>query len=116
MLLTVTFFVSQIMLSVVCSLCDLVYSAGCDLTIAKDKGVSRIHAEILVDAMIPLNSHNSHLSNICSKVRISDCSKYGTFVRRNSGLKEKLHELSKKEASLCDGDVVSFGSGNATYR
>ncbi|KAL4025854.1 hypothetical protein IC575_014260 [Cucumis melo] len=89
---------------------------GCDLTIAKDKGVSRIHAEILVDAMIPLNSHNSHLSNICSKVRISDCSKYGTFVRRNSGLKEKLHELSKKEASLCDGDVVSFGSGNATYR
>ncbi|XP_031738592.1 nijmegen breakage syndrome 1 protein isoform X6 [Cucumis sativus] len=89
---------------------------GCDLTIAKDKGVSRIHAEILVDAMISLNSHNSHLSNISSKVRISDCSKYGTFVRRNSGLKEKLHELPRKEASLYDGDVVSFGSGNATYR
>lgn len=89
---------------------------GCDLTITKDKGVSRIHAEILVDAMISLDSHNSYLSNVSSKVRISDCSKYGTFVRRNSGLKEKIHELPRKEASLYDGDVVSFGSGNATYR
>ncbi|XP_023521477.1 nijmegen breakage syndrome 1 protein [Cucurbita pepo subsp. pepo] len=89
---------------------------GCDLTITKDKGVSRIHAEIVVDAMIFLNSHKSYLSNVSSKVRISDCSKYGTFVSRNSGLKEKIHELPKKEASLYDGDVISFGSGNATYR
>ncbi|KAG7036716.1 Nijmegen breakage syndrome 1 protein, partial [Cucurbita argyrosperma subsp. argyrosperma] len=89
---------------------------GCDLTITKDKGVSRIHAEIVVDAMIFLNSHKSYLSNVSSKVRISDCSKYGTFVSRKSGLKEKIHELPKKEASLYDGDVISFGSGNATYR
>ncbi|XP_038906978.1 nijmegen breakage syndrome 1 protein isoform X2 [Benincasa hispida] len=89
---------------------------GCDLPITKDKGVSRIHAEIVVDTMIFLNSHKSCLSNVSSKVKIRDCSKYGTFVRRNSGLKEKIHELPRKEASLYDGDMVSFGSGNATYR
>lgn len=104
------------MLSVVCSSHDLIYPAGCDLTVTKDKGVSRIHAEIVVDAMIILNSHRSHQSNVSSNVRIRDCSKYGTFVSRNSGLKEKIHEFPKKEASLFDGDVVSFGSGNATYK
>lgn len=85
---------------------------GCDIIINKDKGVSRIHAEILVDKLNSLNPLNKRLS----KVRIRDCSKYGTFINKNLGQKEKVHELPNKETTLEDGDLVSFGTGNATYR
>lgn len=80
---------------------------GCDVIITKDKGVSRIHAEIVVDAMTDLHP---------PKLRIRDCSKYGTFISRNLEQKENVHEFLNKEATLEDGDVVSFGTGNAIYR
>ncbi|XP_041007224.1 nijmegen breakage syndrome 1 protein isoform X2 [Juglans microcarpa x Juglans regia] len=80
---------------------------GCEVIITKDKGVSRIHAEIVVDAMT---------SSILSKVRIRDCSKYGTIIDKNLGQTEKVHELPNKEATLGDGDLVRFGTGNANYR
>lgn len=51
-----------------------------------------------------------------SEIRIRDCSKYGTFVKKSLGSKEKVHEFPKKEAMLDDSDLVSFGTGNATYR
>ncbi|CAI9110365.1 OLC1v1010373C1 [Oldenlandia corymbosa var. corymbosa] len=85
---------------------------GCDITINKDKGVSRIHAEILIDEMVCLDNPRSQ----SSKVRVRDCSKYGTFVKKNQGSKEKVHEFPNKETVLSDGDMVSFGTGNATYR
>ncbi|KAG6656214.1 nijmegen breakage syndrome 1 protein isoform X1 [Carya illinoinensis] len=80
---------------------------GCEVIITKDKGVSRIHAEIVVDAMT---------SSILSKVRVRDCSKYGTFIDKNLGQTEKVHELPNKEATLGDGDLVRFGTGTANYR
>ncbi|KAL0015172.1 hypothetical protein SO802_002241 [Lithocarpus litseifolius] len=89
---------------------------GCDVIINKDKGVSRIHAEIVVDALNSLNPLNKKPFNILSKVRVRDCSKYGTFINKNLGQKEKVHELPNKETTLEDGDLVSFGTGNATYR
>ncbi|XP_075647373.1 nibrin homolog [Castanea sativa] len=89
---------------------------GCDVIINKDKGVSRIHAEIVVDALNSLNPLNKRPFNTLSKVRIKDCSKYGTFINKNLGQKEKVHELPNKETTLEDGDLVSFGTGNATYR
>ncbi|GKV20358.1 hypothetical protein SLEP1_g30495 [Rubroshorea leprosula] len=89
---------------------------GCDVIISKDKGVSRIHAEIIVEEMISLNPLESNPSLVSSKVQIKDCSKYGTFVNKNLGLKAKVHELPNKEATLKDGDLVSFGTGNANYR
>lgn len=55
-------------------------------------------------------------SKLSSKVRIRDCSKYGTFINKNLDLKENVHEFPNKEALLKDGDLVSFGTGNATYR
>jgi hypothetical protein len=79
--------------------------------ITKDKGVSRVHAEIVVNTMNMLNPR--HLS---ASVQIRDCSKYGTFVSKNVGLKKKVHELPNKEATLQDGDLVSFGTGSATYK
>ncbi|KAG5623014.1 hypothetical protein H5410_008232 [Solanum commersonii] len=89
---------------------------GCDVIVNKDKGVSRIHAEILVDEMISLDQSLKKPSNILSKVRVRDCSKYGTFLNKNLYLKGKVHEFPNKETMLKDGDLVSFGTGNATYR
>ncbi|CAK9136414.1 unnamed protein product [Ilex paraguariensis] len=89
---------------------------GCDVIINRDKGVSRIHAEIVIDAMISVDHSKKNSSRISSKVRLRDCSKYGTFVDRDAGSKEKVHEFPNKEITLIDGDVVSFGTGNATYR
>lgn len=89
---------------------------GCDIIINKDKGVSRIHAEILIDEMVSFDNSQNQYSDLPSKVRIRDCSKYGTFINRNMGSKEKVQEFPNKEASLKDGDLVSFGSGTATYR
>lgn len=90
--------------------------AGCDVIINTDKRVSRIHAEIVVDAMTSLNPLHKNPSDILSKVRIRDCSKYGTFINKNLGRKEKVHELPNMETTLEDGDLISFGTGNATYR
>ncbi|KAM2459630.1 hypothetical protein COP2_008585 [Malus domestica] len=89
---------------------------GCDVNITKDKGVSRVHAEIVVDAMIaplPLQTKSSILSSI---VRIRDCSKYGTYINKNVTSMEKIHELPNRETTLRQGDLVSFGTGNAIYR
>ncbi|XP_059277997.1 nibrin homolog [Lycium ferocissimum] len=86
---------------------------GCDVIVKKDKGVSRIHAEISIDEM---SSLDHSLSNILSKVRIKDCSKNGTYLNKNVGSTEKVHEFPNKETMLKDGDLVSFGTGDATYR
>ncbi|XVE72031.1 hypothetical protein DITRI_Ditri11bG0006000 [Diplodiscus trichospermus] len=79
---------------------------GCDIIINKDKGVSRIHAHLTVDEMTRSSSH----------VRIKDLSKYGTFISKNLSSKQKVHEFPNKQTSLEDGDMLSFGTGNATYR
>ncbi|XP_057470030.1 nibrin homolog [Actinidia eriantha] len=89
---------------------------GCDVIVNKDKGVSRIHAEIVVDAMAFLEHQQNKSSNMSSEVRIRDCSKYGTFINKNLGAKEKVHEFPNKETTLKDGYLISFGTGNATYR
>ncbi|KAK4430500.1 Nijmegen breakage syndrome 1 protein [Sesamum alatum] len=89
---------------------------GCDIIVNKDKGVSRVHAEIIVDEMICMDHLQKRHSNNSSKVRIRDCSKYGTFINKNLGSKEKVHELPNRETMLKDGDIVAFGTGNAKYR
>ncbi|KAL0381278.1 UNVERIFIED_CONTAM: Nijmegen breakage syndrome 1 protein [Sesamum angustifolium] len=91
-------------------------STGCDIIVNKDKGVSRVHAEIIVDEMICLDHLAKRHSNNSSKVRIRDCSKYGTFISKNLVSKEKVHELPNRETMLKDGDIVAFGTGNAKYR
>ncbi|KAK7276156.1 hypothetical protein RIF29_17290 [Crotalaria pallida] len=89
---------------------------GCDVIVTKDKGVSRVHAEIIVNAMNLLNPLRSRRSHLSPSIQIKDCSKYGTFITKSVGLKQKLHELPNKETSLEDGDLVSFGTGSATYK
>ncbi|KAF4396857.1 hypothetical protein F8388_004825 [Cannabis sativa] len=89
---------------------------GCDIIITKDKGVSRVHAEIFVDEMTSANPPHTKTSNLSNKVRIKDCSKYGTFINKSLGSMEKVHEFPGKETVLTDGNLISFGTGNATYR
>ncbi|XP_056165888.1 nibrin homolog isoform X4 [Syzygium oleosum] len=89
---------------------------GCDIIINKDKGVSRIHAEITVAAMTDASPLAVASSASSAKVLIRDCSKYGTFINKNLGSPEKVHEFPNKQATLKDCDMVSFGTGNATYR
>lgn len=87
------------------------------MIINTDKGVSRIHAELVVDAMTtsdPLQTRST--SFLPSEVRIRDCSKYGTFINKKLGSKAKIREYPNKETALKDGDLVSFGTGTATYR
>ncbi|KAJ9172887.1 hypothetical protein P3X46_016081 [Hevea brasiliensis] len=88
---------------------------GCDVIINKDKGVSRIHAEIVVDEMTLSNAMESK-SEWSSRIRIRDFSKYGTFINKNLGSMEKVQEFPNKETTLKEGDLISFGTGNATYR
>lgn len=88
---------------------NLVALVGCDIIITKDKGVSRVHAEIFVDVQ-------TQPSISSCKVLIRDCSKYGTFINKNLGSMEKVHQFPNKETTLRDGDLISFGTGNATYR
>lgn len=89
---------------------------GCDVIITKDKGVSRVHAEIVIKAMTALNALPNEHSGMSSSVLIRDCSKYGTFISKNVEPRKKVHELPNKETTLEDGNIVSFGTGNAIYR
>lgn len=86
------------------------------MIVTKDKGVSRVHAEIVVNAMNLLNPQPKERSHLSPSILIRDCSKYGTFISKNVGLKQKVHELPNKETALEDGDLVSFGTGSATYK
>ncbi|XP_010500389.1 PREDICTED: nijmegen breakage syndrome 1 protein-like [Camelina sativa] len=91
---------------------------GCDIIINKDKGVSRIHAELTFDATTVSTSRRNKSSDETSSfvIRVKDCSKYGTFVKTDLAPKDKVHELPNKEKILKDGDVITFGTGSATYR
>ncbi|OVA10350.1 Forkhead-associated (FHA) domain [Macleaya cordata] len=91
-------------------------SCCCDVIINTDKGVSRIHAEVVVHSMTSLDALQRKSSNFSSDVHVKDCSKYGTFINKKLGSKSKVHEYPNKEITLKDGDLISFGTGNATYR
>lgn len=99
-------------------ICDygVVYCIGCDIIINKDKGVSRIHAELTFDATPASTSRRNISPDTSFVIRVKDCSKYGTFIKTDPGTKDKVHELPNKERILSDGDVITFGTGAATYR
>ncbi|XP_020242196.1 nijmegen breakage syndrome 1 protein isoform X2 [Asparagus officinalis] len=50
-----------------------------------------------------------------SGVRVIDKSKYGTFVSEDSGSKV-VRLVRNKDTALKDGDLVTFGTSNATFR
>ncbi|KAL5993418.1 Mre11 complex subunit Nbs1 [Asimina triloba] len=89
------------------------YKAGrkdCDVAIQNDRGVSRIHAEIIIDAMTSRDPAENTSDSFLSSVRIKDLAKYGTFI--NKGKESKaVNELPNKVKTLKNGDQISFGTG-----
>ncbi|KAK9106313.1 hypothetical protein Syun_022324 [Stephania yunnanensis] len=88
---------------------------GCDVIINTDKGVSRVHAELVVNSMTSSDVLQTSVK-IPNHVFIRDCSKYGTFINKKLSSGVKVHDHPNKEMFLKDGDLISFGTGNAVYR
>ncbi|XP_020695891.1 nijmegen breakage syndrome 1 protein isoform X1 [Dendrobium catenatum] len=86
----------------------------CDIIVQMDPSVSRLHAEIVVDQMISSMILNAGSTKSNSHVRIRDSSKFGTFVKKELGPKARLRQ--GEEATLIEGDIVTFGTGNASFR
>lgn len=87
----------------------------CDIIVQTDTSVSRVHAEIIVDKMTFIDPSHSGSGTFPSYVRIVDRSRYGTSVNREFGA-EGVRLRKDQEAKLKDGDLVTFGTGNATVR
>ncbi|KAL6883309.1 hypothetical protein ACP4OV_010723 [Aristida adscensionis] len=86
----------------------------CDVIVQTDTSISRVHAEISVEKMVAWDPHSGAPASP-SYVRVVDRSKYGTFVNKVQGTQgSRLHK--DEDAMLSDGDTVTFGTGNATFR
>uniref|UniRef100_A0A0E0M911 Nibrin homolog n=1 Tax=Oryza punctata TaxID=4537 RepID=A0A0E0M911_ORYPU len=86
----------------------------CDVIVQTDTSISRIHAEIVVEKMVAWDPQSGAPASP-SYVRVVDRSKYGTFFNKVQGTQgSRLHK--DEDAMLSDGDTVTFGTGNATFR
>nr|CAB3499330.1 unnamed protein product [Digitaria exilis] len=86
----------------------------CDVIVQADTSISRVHAEIEVEKMVSWDPHSGGPASP-SCVRVVDRSKYGTFVNKVHGTQgSRLHK--NEDVMLTDGDTVTFGTGNATFR
>ncbi|XP_047095978.1 nijmegen breakage syndrome 1 protein [Lolium rigidum] len=86
---------------------------GCDIT-QTDTSMSRVHAEITVEKMVAWDPHSGAPASP-SCVSLVDRSKYGTFVNKVQG--SQGSRLRKDEdVMLNDGDLLTFGTGNTTFR
>ncbi|XP_062201125.1 nibrin homolog, partial [Phragmites australis] len=76
--------------------------------------ISRVHAEIAIEKMVAWDPRSGAPASP-SYVRVVDCSKYGTIVNKVHGTQGiRLHK--DEGVMLSDGDTVTFGTGNATFR
>ncbi|XP_073002230.1 nibrin homolog [Typha latifolia] len=100
-----------------------IFSAGtyrvgrkdCDVVVQTDTSISRVHAEIIVDEMVSWDPSRTESVDFHSNVRIVDRSKYGTSINKESGA-EGSRMRKDQEVVLKHGDLVTFGTGNATFR
>nr|XP_010918403.1 nijmegen breakage syndrome 1 protein isoform X4 [Elaeis guineensis] len=87
----------------------------CDIIVQTDTSVSRVHAEIVVDKMTSYDASHIGSGTFPSYARIIDRSRYGTSVNKELGA-DGVCLRKDLEAKLKDGDLVTFGTGNATFR
>lgn len=91
-------------------------SADCYIIIQTDKTISRLHANLITEEAeapkIDLNDV-AHIPRM--PFRVHDFSKFGTFVNKQPGSKP-VNSLPGSEASLNDGDVVTFGTNKTSFR
>lgn len=89
-------------------------TTDCDIIVQTDTSISRVHAEIATEKMVAWDPHSGAPASP-SFVRVIDRSKYGTFVNKVHGTQgSRLHK--DEDMMLTDGDAVTFGTGNATFR
>ncbi|PWZ21073.1 Nijmegen breakage syndrome 1 protein, partial [Zea mays] len=92
----------------------LISTTDCDVIVQTDTSISRVHAEIAIEKMVAWDPHSGAPASP-SFVRVIDRSKYGTFVNKVHGTQgSRLHK--DEDMMLTDGDAVTFGTGNATFR
>ncbi|XP_057842424.2 nibrin homolog isoform X1 [Cryptomeria japonica] len=88
---------------------------GCAVTILTDKTISRVHAEIIVEAASPYNNLQGFTDIPPPEIRLKDVSKFGTFVNKEVGSKP-VFSLPNKETVLNNGDLITFGTTNTIFR
>lgn len=92
------------------------YTVGrkdCDI-VQTETSISRVHAEIAVEKMVAWEPRSGAPASP-SCVSVVDRSKYGTFVNKVQGTQGS--RLRKDEVvMLSDGDTMTFGNGNMTFR
>ena len=70
--------------------------------------------EIAIEKIVAWDPHSGAPASP-SYVRVVDRSKYGTFVNKVHGTQgSRLHK--DEDVMLTDGDTLTFGTGNATFR
>ncbi|VAH16553.1 unnamed protein product [Triticum turgidum subsp. durum] len=88
-------------------------ATDCDI-VQTETSISRVHAEIAVEKMVAWEPRSGAPASP-SCVSVVDRSKYGTFVNKVQGTQGS--RLRKDEVVvLSDGDTVTFGNGNMTFR
>lgn len=87
----------------------------CAVTIQTDKTISRVHAEIIVEAAPSWNALQCFSGIPSPEIRLKDLSKFGTFVNKEICSKP-VYSLANKETILCNGDLITFGTNNTTFR
>lgn len=87
---------------------------GCDILVPTDTSISRVHAEITIEKMVAWDPQSGAPATP-SYVSVVDRSKYGTFVNKVQGT-QGSRPRKDEEVMLADGDTVTCGTGNTTFR
>lgn len=87
----------------------------CAVVIQTDKTISRVHAEIIVEAASSWNAFQCFSSVPSPEIRMKDLSKFGTFVNKEICSKP-VFSFANKETILSNGDLITFGTNNTTFR
>lgn len=87
----------------------------CAVAIQTDKTISRVHAEIIVEAASSWNALQCFSSVPSPEICLKDLSKFGTFVNKEICSKP-VFSLANKETILSNGDLITFGTNNSTFR
>lgn len=87
----------------------------CAVAIQTDKTISRVHAEIIVEAASSWNASQCFSSVPSPEIHLKDLSKFGTFVNKEICSKP-VFSLANKETILSNGDLITFGTNNTTFR
>jgi len=86
----------------------------CAVAIQTDKTISRVHAEIIVEAASSWNALQCFSSVPSPEIHLKDLSKFGTFVNKEICSKP-VFSLANKETILSNGDLITFGTNNTTF-